>query len=83
MNELYQAGVKAMHQKQPGDPRKARDRIVDMVRSEGKAAGRNLPPRFPVGPDAVMKIRGNCSKKMEICEEWEAFSANTNLDPGQ
>lgn len=83
INKLYQAGVNALHHKQPGDPRKAADRIVDMVRSEGKAAGKTIPPRFPVGADAVEKIRANCSKKMEICDEWEAFTSDTTLDPEQ
>ena len=82
-NKLYQDGVNAMHHTQQGDPRKATDRIVDMVRSEGKAAGKTMPPRFPVGADAVEKIRANCLKKMAICDEWEAFSSDTNLDPEQ
>ena len=82
-NKLYQAGVNAMHRAQPGDPRKATDRIVDMVRSEGKAAGKSMPPRFPVGADAIEKIRGNCQKKMEICDEWEAFSSDTGLKTEQ
>lgn len=69
-----------MHHTQGGDPRKATDRIVDMTRSEGKAAGKPIPHRFPVGADAVEKIRGNCSKKMEICDEWETFSSDTKLD---
>ena len=82
-NKLYQAGVNAMHHNQPGDPRKATDCIVDMVRSEGKAAGKTIPHRFPVGADAVEKIRGNCSKKLQICDEWEAVSTDTKLVPEQ
>ncbi len=69
-----------MHHAQPGDPRKATDRIVDMVRGEGGAAGKSIPARFPVGADAVEKIRGNCAKKMEVCDEWEAFCSDTKLD---
>ena len=82
-NKLYQAGVGSLHHAQPGDPRKATDRIVDMVRSEGKAAGKTIPHRFPLGADAVEIIRGNCLKKMEICDEWEAFCSDTNLDAKQ
>ncbi|KAF6241378.1 hypothetical protein HO173_000088 [Letharia columbiana] len=52
-----------------------------MVRSEGKAAGKTIPAIFRVGADAVEKLRGNCSKKMEICDEWEAFSNDTKFDP--
>lgn len=80
-NKLYQAGVSALHNPQQGDPRKATDRIMDMVRSEDKAEGKTIPARFPVGADAVEKIRGNWSKKIEICDEWEAFSSDTKLDP--
>ncbi|KAF6223274.1 hypothetical protein HO133_000116 [Letharia lupina] len=80
-NKLYQAGVSALYSTQQGDPRKAADRIVDMVRSEGRTAGKSIPTRFPVGADAVEKIRGSCSKKMEICDEWEAFSSDTKFDP--
>ena len=80
-NRLYKVGVSALHNTQQGDPRKAADRIVDMVRSEGKTAGKTIPARFPVGADAVEKIRGKRSKKMEICDEWEAFSSDTNFDP--
>ena len=42
-----------------------------------------MPPRFAVGADAVETIRGDCSKKMEKCDEWEAFNSDTNLDPEQ
>ena len=82
-NKLYQAGVGALHHAQPDDPRRATDRIVDMVRSEGKAAGKSIPLRFPVGADAVEKIRDNCSKKMQICDEWGSFCSDTNFDAEQ
>lgn len=72
-----------MHHKQLGCPRKTTNRIVDMVRSKGKAAGKTLPPRFPVVVDAVEIVRGNCSKKIEICDEWETFSSDTKFDPEQ
>lgn len=75
-NKRYQEGVNALHHTQPGDPRKATDRIVDMVRLEGKAADKIIPPRFLVGADAIEKIRDNC-EKMKICDEWEAFSSDT------
>ena len=49
---------------------------MDMVRLEGKAADKIIPPRFLVGADAIEKIRDNC-EKMKICDEWEAFSSDT------
>ena len=67
-----------MYLAQSGDPRKATDRIIDIVRSEGKST----PPRFPVA-NAVERIRGNYLKKIEIYDEWEAFSSNIELEPTQ
>ena len=79
-NRLYQAGVQALHNTQSGDPRKATALVVDMVRAEGKCAGKAMPPRFPLGADAVEKIRENCDKKMQICDEWEDNCSDTRLD---
>ena len=70
-----------MHKSHPqGDPKKATDRVVSMVRSEGKAAGNLIPARFPLNADSVEAIRGSCSKKLKICDEWEAFAGDTKLD---
>ncbi len=68
-----------MHHTQKGDPKKATDCIVDMVRSDGKT----IPPRFPVGKDAIEKIRANCAAKVAICDEWEGFCSDTQFDPEQ
>ena len=82
-NKLYQGGVAALHHNQAGDPRKATDRIVAAVRSEGKAAGKRLPSRLPIGPDGASAMRDKCLKTMKLCDEWEGLSDDTNLDSKQ
>lgn len=77
LNTEYQAGFADLNM---GDPRKATDRIVDMVRSERKAAGRAIPARFPLGADAVTIIRDDCTKKLSLCDEWEDFTSDTRFD---
>lgn len=69
-----------MHMTQCGDPRKAKDRVVDMVRSEGMVRGKRIPARFPLGEDGLEIIRKNCSEKTRICDEWEALTSDTGFN---
>lgn len=66
-----EAMAKKIHGRQPGDPRKAVERIVDVVRSEGMAARKELPVRLPLGGDALAVIRKKCEETLKICEDWE------------
>lgn len=65
---------------QPGDPVKASRLIVDAVRGEGSCAGKTLPLRLPLGPDAFQIIRADCEEKLRICSEWEGIMSATNLE---
>ncbi len=76
-NKMCEAAVVSLHQKQLGDPKGAAVRIVDAVRSEGGAAGKELPSMLPLGQDAVDIVRKRCRATIEICDEWEAFSSKT------
>ena len=70
--------MKAAHGHQPGDPRKATDLIVDVVRSEGKATGKQIPFRLPIGPDGLATIRAKYTKLTQICDEWSYAVVDTN-----
>jgi len=66
---------------QPGDPRKAVSRIVDMVRREGVAAGKDkIPLRLPLGPDACETMRQKLLDTLKDLDEWEGVLKNTNVD---
>ena len=78
-NKGYQGGVASLHNNQPGDPKKATDIIVDIVRAEGKAVGMTLPARLPVGADAFEKMREKSFKVLKQCDEWEEITSDTNL----
>ena len=79
-NKGYQASVASLNENQPGDPRKATDWIVDVVRGEGIAAGKTLPNRLPVGTDAFDIMRGRCSEIVKICDEWEHIATDTKFE---
>jgi hypothetical protein len=72
--------LKAVDGNQPGDPKKAAERIVDIVRQEGLAAGKETPPRLPLGPDGLQQLKNKCLSTLKILEEWEELITSTNLD---
>lgn len=79
MKKGLQAMISGFDGNQPGDPKKAMEVLVDVVRGEGKAAGRPFPLRFPVGLDGVSTIRGELAKTLKACDNWEDLSADTSL----
>ena len=73
------AAITAQHGKQRGDPKKAAERMVDVLKSEGMAAGRTMPARMPLGPDSLAAIRAKCEATLKICEEWEGLISSTDV----
>jgi hypothetical protein len=67
-----------IHGKQPGDPRKAAQRIFEIVHGEGMAKGKKWPKRLPLGSDALAGIREKCKETLGLCEEWEDVIKSTN-----
>jgi len=80
MHDAIQAMVQAFDGLQSGDPRKAAERIVDVVRKEGLAAGKETPPRLPLGPDSLQQLRNKCLSTLKILEDWEELISSTNFD---
>lgn len=75
--------IASSNNSQPGDPRKLVERIIDVVKSEGMAAGRPIPPRLPIGRDALAAIRKKCEDTLRLCEEWEGLITSTDFDGGE
>ena len=71
----------AYNGKQPGDPKKAVERIIDVPKSEGMVAGRPMPPRLPLGADSLAAIRAKCEATLKICDEWESLITSTDIAP--
>lgn len=62
--------------KQPGDPDRAAELIVQMV-NEGKS-----PLRLPLGKYAVKKVRDTANQRLREVEEWEARATDTDFIVG-
>lgn len=60
----------ALDGKQPGDPVKAMNAVVDVVRGEGVAAGREWPLYLVLGKDAERDVRAKCARMIQHLDEW-------------
>jgi NAD(P)-dependent dehydrogenase (short-subunit alcohol dehydrogenase family) len=56
--------------KQPGDPDKAMEAVVDVVRGEGAAQGKPWPGYLLLGKEADRDVRAKCRRMTEHLDEW-------------
>ncbi|KAF8897962.1 NAD(P)-binding protein [Mucidula mucida] len=54
-----------------GDATKAMDVLVDVVRGEGKARGKEWPLYFVFGPGGEKAVRHKCEKILRVMDEWK------------
>ncbi|EPS39210.1 hypothetical protein H072_6981 [Dactylellina haptotyla CBS 200.50] len=65
---------------QPGDPVKLVNIIVDLVRGEGVAEGKEVPFRVPIGTDCYEEVRGKCEQTLSVLGDWETVIKSTDYD---
>ncbi|KAF1988940.1 NAD(P)-binding protein [Aulographum hederae CBS 113979] len=63
---------------QPGDPVKLVEIIIDLVRREGIAEGKEVPFRFPLGADCYDDIKTKCEENLKLLEEWKGIIRSTD-----
>jgi len=63
-----------------GDPDKAAEVIVDVVRGEGVAKGRLWPEYLFLGNDAEADVRAKTSKILKTLDEWVDVTRGVNFD---
>ena len=73
-------GIRAAYDSnQPGDPKKAVELMIDLVKGEGCAAGKTVPLRLPVGRDSREAINGACEEMLKTIEEWKDVIDSTDF----
>jgi hypothetical protein len=72
--------VKGMNGNQAGNPKKAAEIMIDVVKGEGVAEGKPWPVRLPLGSDVLQTMRKRCVNNLAICNEWEAVIRSTDMD---
>ncbi|GBE80232.1 NAD(P)-binding protein [Sparassis crispa] len=63
-----------------GDPKKAMELLVDAVRGEGRAQGKELPLYLPLGRITIDKLRDHCQKLLRDLNEWEDLAKDLDFD---
>ena len=78
------AGIKGFIEagdgKQPGDTVKGVERMIDVLKGEGVAKGRDMPKRLPLGSEVVDRTKARCNELIRIVDEWEDVIKSTDLD---
>ncbi|OSX63704.1 hypothetical protein POSPLADRAFT_1069886 [Postia placenta MAD-698-R-SB12] len=64
----------------PGDPDKAMEVLVDAVRGEGKAKGRDLPLYLFIGGPTYTATREHCRMLLKSMDEWEDVAKDLDFD---
>ncbi|KAI0011534.1 NAD(P)-binding protein [Xylariaceae sp. FL0662B] len=71
-------GLAKEDRNQPGDTRKAVKIILDVVRGEGCAEGKDVPLRLPLGTDCYDAIKEKCQETLKLLEDWKYIINSTN-----
>ena len=74
----HSASLRDGSMKQPGHPAKFVSIVLDLVRKEGCAEGKEIPFRLPVGIDCVEEIEGKIRDVADVIEEWRPIITNTD-----
>ena len=77
-SRAFNAGLSQEDRTQPGNPDRAVEIIVDLVRKEGCAADRDIPLRLPLGTDCYDTIKEKCYETLNILEDWESVITSTD-----
>ena len=65
--------------KEPGDPKNAVERMIDVVKGDGLAKGKDFPVRMPLGSDGLQMVQDKCLATWKLCEEWEGLITSTDI----
>ena len=68
-----------MNGKQPGDPVKCTQAIIDTVRGEGMATGKAFPPDLLLGSDSYRIASEATKNDLEVFEEWKDVTCGVDL----
>ncbi|KAI0768379.1 hypothetical protein BC629DRAFT_1442423 [Irpex lacteus] len=81
-DERLKAAVKGLQDisgKQLGNPEKGAEVIVDVIRGEGVAAGKKIPPYVALGSDTYRIENDILDSSKKILEEWKDVAYSTDF----
>ncbi|EPQ58827.1 NAD P-binding protein [Gloeophyllum trabeum ATCC 11539] len=78
--EKWDAEIRAVHGKQPGCPKKGAQVVVDVIRGEGPAAGRDIHNTMAVGSDVYGVIEEECVATLKRLQDWKEVTQSTDVE---
>ncbi|KAJ5579970.1 uncharacterized protein N7459_005955 [Penicillium hispanicum] len=79
ISETLKGQFDSLHGNQAGDARRGVERVIDVVKGENGAAGKEWPASLALGTDAVATIRKKCEDTLRQLSEWEQLSTSTDV----
>jgi len=85
INQGIKETLEGANGKQPGDPVRGVEIILDVVKREGVAAGqgKEYPARLPLGTDALECLRKKCRDTLKLLDEWERIIVRSDFPKGE
>lgn len=80
LTSMLQGILASLDRKQPGDPKKAVEVVIDVVKGEGCAKGKEMPLELPLGRDCVKDIRIKCEGMLKTLDDWKDVIESTDFD---
>ncbi|KAF9482962.1 NAD(P)-binding protein [Pholiota conissans] len=79
MSDKIEGALQAYNGKQPGNPLEGVKVIVDVVRREGSAAGKDFSLGLVLGSDCYAAAKGESESALMRLAEWKDISVSTDL----
>lgn len=71
--------VNAVHSGyQKGDPVRGVHAIINIIKGEGPATGKNIPSGFALGADCYVTVKEHCEDTLARLEEWKEVALSTD-----
>ncbi|KIJ45977.1 hypothetical protein M422DRAFT_29420 [Sphaerobolus stellatus SS14] len=71
--------LKAFNNNQPGDAKKFVQVMLDVIRGEGVAQGREIPDNLPLGTDCLTVVKQSLAKTNKVIADWEDVIKSTDF----
>ncbi|KAK0484441.1 hypothetical protein IW261DRAFT_1359496 [Armillaria novae-zelandiae] len=79
ITEKVESALQAYNGKQPGDPKKGIQVMLDVVRGEGVAQGKEFSKSLLLGSDCFEGVQDQIQGYLKLQKEWEDVSQSTDF----
>ncbi|KAL0576111.1 hypothetical protein V5O48_005858 [Marasmius crinis-equi] len=79
LTEKSEAALQAYNGKQPGDPKRGVEVILDLLHGQGLAKDKPFPTSIQFGSDCYNTAKDHCEAALANLEEWKEVSHSTDF----